>query len=184
MFNRLSIVFLTLLLSSPALFAAEQTSEHSIVGLFSPDREKDLRQVMEDVPDVKLIHVDYENARVTLKYDLKALFPNANPKKPPTNEEVEKRLNELIGQASENTFTLKADSKIPREKLTRLEIKIGLLDCKGCRYGAYLTAMKEEGVEQATVDKVLTAWIDSTKTNQTVIEAALKKAGVGVPEKK
>ena len=107
-----------------------------------------------------------------------------NPKKPPTADEIEQSLSHLLGEASNQTFVLKPSSKIPREKLTKVEIKIGILDCKGCRYATYLVVMKEAGVEQATVDKIVTAWLDPAMTSQAAIESALKRSGVEVLEEK
>ena len=59
-----------------------------------------------------------------------------------------------------------------------------MLDCKGCRYGAYIAIAKMDGVERAIVkadSRTLIAWIDSSKTNKEALEAALKKARVELP---
>jgi hypothetical protein len=184
----ISLAFLlsfTVNLTSASLQAAEQTSEHSVVGLFSPDRVGDFHKTMADIPELHLVHLDYETARATFRYDLKALFPTMNLKKPPKDADIEQRLSRMLGDASNDTFSLKPDPQIPAGKLTKVEIAIGILDCKGCRYGAYLLVMKEEGVVRATVvDKLITAWIDPGKTNRAAIEAALKKGTVEVLETK
>jgi len=169
-----------------SLHADEQSAQYSIVGLFSPDREKDLRQVLEDVPEIQLANLDFKDAQVTLRYDLNALFPEFNAKKPPTAAEIEERLNKLLGEASDRTFSLKPLSTVPKEKLEKLETQIGILDCKGCRYGAYLAATRVEGVVQAMVNtapSTVTAWIDPAKTNRAAVEASLKKAKVEVKSK-
>jgi hypothetical protein len=160
--------------------ADQQTSEHTLIGLFSPDREKDFREVMSDLPELELVHLDYDNAKVTFRYDLRALFPELNAKKPPTPGEIEQHISNLLREASNTTFTLKLTPTAPKEKLTKLEFKIGILDCKGCRYAAYLAATKVKGVEQATVttDNIVTTWIDPTQTDAQAIEAALKKARI------
>jgi hypothetical protein len=168
----------TLLCLAPNTFGAEeQTSEHTIVGLFSPDREQDLRDLVADLPDVKLVSVDYDNARATFRYDVAALFPNHDPKKPPTAVEIEQRLSRLLTEASMGTFSLKLTPAVPKDKLTKIEMTVGMLDCKGCRYAMYLTVTRVAGVERATVgkDNVVTAWIDPTKTDQTAVENAVKK---------
>jgi hypothetical protein len=171
---------LAICMTCSASAAEKQTSEHSIVGLFSPDREQDLRNVMADISEFELVHLDYENARATFRYDVRELFPEMNPKKIPTPPEVEQRLSKLLSSASEGTFTLKPLPALPKEKLTRLELQVGILDCKGCRYAAYLAVTKVGGVEQATVgaDNIVTAWIDPTKADRAAVEEALKKARI------
>lgn len=168
------------------LHAEEVTSKHGIIGLFSPDRQDDLREVLKLVPEFQLVKLDYDNAEVTLRYNVTKLLPNANPKKPPKEDEITQRLNNLLGTASQGTFRLKALPAVPKDKLTRLEIKIGVLDCKACRYGAYLAVLKVEGVEFATVSakpSMVTAWIDSGKADRAALEASLKRAGVEVDPK-
>ena len=112
------------------------------------------------------------------------LIAGYNPKKPPTEEAITKRLDDLLRAASSSTFTLRPPAAIPREKMQTVEIHVGILDCKGCRYGAYVAIAKIEGVESATVTGagLLTAWIDPAKTNRAALEAALKKARVELAE--
>jgi hypothetical protein len=168
------------------LRAEEVTSKHGVIGLFSPDRQDDLREVLKSVTEFQLVKLDYDNAEVTLRYELEKLFPNVNPKKPPKEEEISQRLNNLLGNASQGTFRFKPLSAVPKDKLTKLEIKIGILDCKACRYGAYLTVLRVEGVERATVaskPSMITVWIDAKKTDRAAVEAVLKRAGVEVDPK-
>jgi hypothetical protein len=160
-----------------ALGAGERTSEHSIIGLFSPDREKDLRDMMANLPDIQLVGVDFENARATFRYDVPSLFPNQNAKAAPTPAEIEQRLNKLLTEASTGTFSVKLSQALPREKLTKIEMDIGICKCKGCRYAVYLMIMRAPGVEQVWVDENnhITAWFDPAKTDRSAIEQALKK---------
>jgi hypothetical protein len=162
----------------PAAFGAEeQSSVHTIVGLFSPDREQDLRDLLADLPDLHLVSIDYENARATFRYDVAALLPNYNPKKPPTPAEIEQRLSHLLTEVSSGTFSIKLTPEVPKDKLTKIEMAVGMLDCKGCRYAMYLTVTRVPGVEQAMVgkDNLVTAWIDPTRTDRTAVENAVKK---------
>ena len=154
-----------------------------IVGLFQPDRQDDLREIVKTMPDVQLVNLDYETTEATFRYDVAKLIPGFNPKKPPTPEAITKRLDELFRTASNGTFTLKPPAAIAKEKMQAIEIKVGVLDCKGCRYGAYLAIAKLDGVERATVSEsgLLTAWIDLAKTDRAALEAALKKAHVELP---
>jgi hypothetical protein len=167
---------------APAAAAADekQSKEFAVVGLFSPDREQDLRDVMADVPEFQLLRVDYENARATFSYEVAALFPERKLKNAATPAEIEQRINALLTRASTNTFSLKLTPSIPKEKLTRIELNVGILDCKGCQYAAYLAAMKAPGVERATVLKngTLIATVETGKTDEAAIEAALKKANI------
>lgn len=163
--------------------AEEPASKYGVIGLFSPDRQEDFREVIKSLPELQLVNLDYDNAEVAFRYDVGKLFPNFNPKKPPTAEEVAQRLNNLVGNASQGAFRLKPLSIVPKDKLTKLEIPIGVLDCKACRYGAYLTVIQLPGVERATVaakPSMITAWIDARKTDRAALEVALKRVGVQV----
>ncbi len=183
-----SILTLTLaccILPGP-LRAEETSTRFGIIGLFSPDREQDLRDVLADVPEIQLVKIDYDAAEVELRYDKAKLFPNANPKKPPTETEILQRFNNLLLPASNGCFRFTPRCTVPADKLTRLEIDIGILDCKACRFGAYRAVTRLDGVERATVSASpsrITAWIDGTKTDRAALEDALKKAGVALPAK-
>lgn len=167
---------------APAALAADdkQSKEFAIIGLFSPDREQDLRDVMADVPEFQLVRVDYDNARATFSYDVASLFAEQKPRKAPTASEVEQRINTLLTRASSNTFALKLTPDIPREKLTRIELNVGILDCKGCQYAAYFATMKALGVERATVarDGTLTAFVETGKSDEAALKDALKRANI------
>jgi hypothetical protein len=184
---RLALVLGLLFGALPSALRAEEVSaKFGIIGLFSPDRQQDLRDVLEDVPEVQLARIDFDTAEVTLRYDLEKLFPNFNPKKPPKDEEVFQRLTNLLNNASRGGFRLKPRSTIAEDKLTKVEIDIGILDCKACRFGAYRTVTRIEGVERAIVSEKpsrVTAWIDAQHTNRAALEDALRKAGVGLPAK-
>lgn len=162
--------------------ADEQTTKHRLIGISAPERIGDFQQTMESLPDVKLVSLDADAAEITLSYDWKTLFPTYPPKKPaPTAEEIEKRLSDVIGAACARTFSLKPLSSVPKDKLTKIEIGIGILDCKACRFAAYNSVATIDGVERASVDaksSVISAWIDATKTNREDLEKALKKARI------
>jgi hypothetical protein len=155
-------------------------SKHRIIGLSEPAREQDLREQVKTMPEVEVAALNFGTAEVTFRYDVRKLITNYNPKKPPTPEAITKRLEDLLRAASNGTFTLVPLATLPADKLQRIEIQCGLLDCKGCRYGAYIAIAKLDGVERATVNEhaLLTAWIDPAKTNHASLEAALKKGRV------
>jgi hypothetical protein len=173
--------------SLPASLRAEEAPiRYGIVGLFGTEREQDLRDVLADVPEIQLVSMHPDAAEVAVRLDMAKLFPNANPKKPPTEAEVIQRLNNLLLPASHGSFRLTPRSTIAADKLTKVDIDIGILDCKACRYGAYRVVMRIEGVERVTVNPMpsrITAWIDAAKTDRAALEDALKKAGVGLAAK-
>ena len=179
-------VLCALSLAVPLLHAEEQTGTYRLIGLSAAEREADLREVMKAVPDVALVSLDAAKAEVTLRYELEKLFPTAKPKQPPAPEKITERISSLIGQASKNTFTVTAPSTVPADKLTKVEIPIGVLDCKGCRYAAYQAVAKLDGVERASVTatpSAIIAWIDVTKTKREALEDALKKVRVDLLSK-
>ena len=173
-------------LALPLLHAEEQTGTYRLIGLSAPERESDLREVMKTVPDVALVSLDIAKAEVNLRFDAEKLFLPAKSKQPPAPDKITERLNSLIGGASKNTFSLTERSTVPADKLTKVEIPIGVLDCKGCRYAAYQAVAKLEGVERATVSatpSAIIAWIDATKIKRDALEDALKKARVDLVPK-
>src|SRR5258706_1750990 len=115
--------------------AEEQTVTYRVVGLCTPDRQDDLREAFKEVPNVEIASIDYDNGECTLRYDLTKL--SAGSKKPPTDEALLKQLKDRLNGVSHGLFSLKARSVLPKEKLQKIEIKIGILDCKGCRFGTY-----------------------------------------------
>ena len=170
----------------PLLHAEEQTGTYRLIGLSAPEREADLREVMKTVPEVTLVSLDAAKAEVTLRFEAEKLFPPTKAKQPPAADKITARLDTLIGTASTRTFSLTERSTLPADKLTKVEIPIGVLDCKGCRYAAYQAVAKLEGVERATVSatpSAVIAWIDATKTKREALEDALKKANVELTPK-
>ena len=179
-------VLCALSLALPILHAAEQTGTYRLIGLSAAEREADLREVMKTVPEVALVSLDAAKAEVTLRFDPEKLSLPTKAKQPPAPDKITERLSSLIGQASKNTFTLTAPSIVPADKLTKVEIPIGVLDCKGCRYAAYSAIAKLDGVERATVSakpSAVIAWIDATKTKREALEDALKKVRVDLVPK-
>jgi hypothetical protein len=180
-----SLITIVVSFAAGMLCAEEQTSMHCIIGVSEPSREEDLREIVKTLPDVELVKFDGETTEATFRYDATKLISGYNPKKPPNAEDITKRLDDLLRTASKGTFTLKPLATIPKDKMQAIEIKVGILDCKACRYGAYIVVAKLDGVERATVTdaSLLTVWIDPAKTNRSALEEALKKARVDLPPK-
>jgi cation transport ATPase len=154
-----------------------ETIKHQITGLFSADREQDLREVVEKMPQVKLLSIDFANAEANFEYDAAKLFPGAKP------EQLVQRFDSLLRSASSHTFGIKPLRSAPLEKLQLIEIPVAGLDCKACCLGAYEAVYKLDGVERATAsfrEGKVTALIDPEKTDRAKLEAALKKREVQV----
>jgi copper chaperone CopZ len=147
-----------------------------VTGLFAPEREAEFLGAVKDIANVTLIKIDFENALATFEIDVAKAFPGTKADK------VLERLDQAVRQTN-GTFGVKAPTTTPREKLTRVEIGVGGLDCKACAFAAYDAIARIEGVEQATVDfktERVSALIDPAKTDRAAIEAALKKCGVEI----
>lgn len=170
-----------LLMTSVVAIADDKAAElkpvkHRVTGLFSPDREADLKKVFaEKIPEVALVSVDFKNSEATFVYDADLLFNKPKP------EQLIERFDNLLRTHTLGTFGIRDVCKTPKEKLEFVEIGVVGLDCKGCCLAVYETIYRIDGVEQATAsfkDGLVTAWIDPKKTNRATLEEALKKRGV------
>ncbi|MDB5349941.1 MAG: hypothetical protein JWN86_1188 [Planctomycetota bacterium] len=153
--------------------------KHTITGLCCREREDDLRAAAKKMMGVTLLSVDFENSEATFAYDPATLFPQEKP------ERFIELFDNLLKSASTHTFGVKAPSRLPRDKLTLIEIPVLGLDCKGCCLGTYHSIYRIEGVERATAsfkECRVTALIDPAKTNRAALEKALKDAGVMLKE--
>jgi copper chaperone CopZ len=158
--------------------AKPQRIKHQITGLFMPEREQDLRDLFEKLPQFKLASVDYANAEVILEYNPAKVWPNEKP------ERLPELLNNHLRGRSRGSFGAKPLRTTPLEKLKQIEIPVVGLDCKGCSYAAYEMIFKLPGVERATASfksGKVTALIHPEQTDQSKLEEALKKGGVEIP---
>jgi copper chaperone CopZ len=178
------LVFFTLL-AAPGLAADRpaqpQPNKFRIIGMFSLERQDDLRDAVKQIPGVKLGSIDFASAEAVITYDFAQLFPQARPKEKVMPEQVAERLDNLLKTASNHTFGVKLPFDEPRDKLARVEILIVGHDCKGCCLAAYEAVAKVDGVLQATAsfkEGRLNALIDPAKTNRAALEEALKKVNV------
>ncbi len=148
-----------------------------VVGLFEPSRVEDLKEIVPTLPGVELVRVDYASTVAVWRLDPALVMTNYNAKKPPSEEQLVQRLDSLLGAASTRTFALKPLASIAADKAITVELHTHILDCRGCRYAVYNGIAKLEGVESATVGKdgLIAARIDSSKTDQKTLDAALKK---------
>lgn len=170
----LATVSLAIALFASAAQAAEPI-KHQITGLFSTEREADLRETFKELPEFKLVSIDFKNAEASFEYDPAKVFPNAKP------EQIIERFDNLLRQASRHTFGIKALRSLPKDKLTLIEIPVVGLDCKGCCLGAYDAIYRLPGVEMATASFKLgrvTALVNPEKIDRVELETALKQRGV------
>ena len=164
------------ILPAASAMAEVQTIKHRVTGLFSRDREADLREAVKKMTDVSIVAIDFDVAEVSFSYDPEKLFQKGTKEK----DRLE-RFDGLLRQASSHTFGAKPLCATPKEKLTRIEIGVTGPDCKGCCLAAYEYVAKIDGVEQATAsfkDGIVTALIDPDRTNRAALEDALKKRQV------
>jgi hypothetical protein len=151
-----------------------------VLGLFSPDRVKDLRESFAQIPDVKLVSVDFDFAEIVIEFVGVKAFPYFPPKDYPA------ALDGKLAPASSHTFHVKPRSTAKRSKLKTVVIPVAGLDCKGCALAAYEAVARVDGVEQATAsfkELQVTALIDPDRTNRDALEAALRRAEVQVPRR-
>ena len=175
---------LCMLLAATAFAAEEKPAQpqefkHRVTGLFQPDRVEDLGRLLAQLPEVKLVSVDFKSAEAVFSYDA-AKLGGGKP------EKALEHLDNLVRNASRSTFGIKPLSATLREKLTPVEIGVFGLDCKACALVAYEAVAKIDGVEQATAsfkEGRVTALIDGTKTRRESLVEALKKAHVEIPAK-
>jgi copper chaperone CopZ len=170
---------LLLALHGASAQSAEVTAKYQVTGLFCKERVADLREAVENIPGVKLVRIDYDNAEATFRYDPKEAFPGAKP------EDVVKRLDEKVRSASGHTFGVRPPRTTARDKLKLVEIKVAGCDCKACSLAAYEAVYRLEGVEQATAsfrEGRVTALIDPAKTDRGKLKVALQKRGVTVKD--
>ena len=161
----LTIAWMLLAPASRAADAPPQPIIHRITGLFSTEREADLRDALKAIPEVLLVKIDFSLAQATFLYD---------GKKATTDR--------LINALRPAQFAIAPVATTP-DKLTRIQIPVIGLDCKGCAYGVYRILQPIEGVEQAAVDfheGKISALIDPAKTDRAALEAVLKKKQIEI----
>jgi copper chaperone CopZ len=173
----LAIVCGALALPAAAEEPVIATGQFRLYGLFSPDRQDDLRLVMQKLPDVKLVSVDFDAGEATFEYDIKKAFGS------PTPEQVPERLNNMLRGVSNGTFGVKPLCTTARDKLERLEIPVYGLDCKACSFACYKMLAEVDGVEYAIAsfkEQKAVVLIDPAKTNRAALEKRLKEREVSL----
>jgi hypothetical protein len=150
---------------------------YKLIGLFSKDREADLRKGFEELPDIKLVAVNFDEGEFTVEYIPSKVFPGTKP------DQLAEAVSQRIGNVTRHTFSVKPRRTVPRDKLKPITILVAGLDCKACCLAAYEIVARIDGVEQATAsfkDGKISALIDPSKTDQAALEDALRKRGVDV----
>jgi len=154
-----------------------ERATYRVTGLFAPEREKDLRAAFEDLPEFKLVAVNFADAEMTLEFDAAKLFPKEKP------ERIVELVDQKVRSVTHHTFGVKPRRTVPRDKLKEIVIPAAGLDCKACCLAAYEVIANIDGVYQATAsfkEGRITALLDPTKTDKSKLEEALRKRGVDV----
>ncbi len=156
---------------------------YRVTGLFSREREKDLRAGFEALaPDFKLIAVNFDEAELTVEFAPAKHWPGQKP------ERVAELVNDKVRGATNHTFGIKPRRDIARDKLQLVTIPAAGCDCKGCNLAAYEAVAALDGVYWATAsfkEGKVTALVDPAKVDRAKLEDALRKKGVdlGKPKK-
>lgn len=151
--------------------------KHRVTGLFSREREADLKEAVKRMADIDLVGIDFGRGEATFSYDPAKFFKGVKEK-----DRVE-RFDNLLRSASSHTFGIRALSGADWEKLAQVEIPVLGLDCRACELATYEAIFKIEGVEQATAsykEGRVTARIDPAKTNREALVEALQKRNVTI----
>ncbi len=162
-------------LTSQEIHADETRMAVRITGLFSPDRAKELREIVSTWPGITLSKLDFDRAEAIFTWDNTKFFSKLQP------AQIVARLDDTLRSDSSHTFGVKPASTTPGEQLFKIDIPVVGLDCKACCLAAYEIVARIDGVEQATAsfkDGRITARIDSKRTSKSALEAALKERGV------
>ena len=175
-----------LIVGQVTILQAAPTVELSrrVNGLFELSRVDDLRAVVPTLPGVEWVSLDFASTVVVLRVDPAQLTGSYDTKHLPSDEQLARRLDEQLASASNRTFSLKPLASVPAFPAVVIEIKTGLLDCRGCRYAVYNGVSRLDGLESATVtiDGRLIARIDPAKLDQKALLTALKKVkGLEIP---
>lgn len=173
-------MLLTLLLALSGVEGVPTAPEnvtHRVTGLFSREREPQLREAAKRMEEVQVVSVDFERGLAVFAYDPAKLFKGVKEK------DYVQRFDQLLRQASSHTFGARPIGEVPWEKLARVEIPVAVLDCQGCELSAYEAIARIDGVEQATASSKegkITALIDPARTSREALVDALKKRSVTV----
>ena len=129
---------------------------------------------------MKLVSLDFAHAEAVFSYDPAVAFKDTKP------EQIVERFNDLLRNATRTTFGIAKLDPTPKDKLTRVEIPVAGMDCKACCLAAYEVIYQINGVTAATAsfkEGMLTALIDSSRTNREALETALKNRNVTLKAK-
>jgi len=153
---------------------------YRVTGLFAPDREKVLRDAFAELPDFKLIAINFDEAEMTIEFDPAKLFPGQKP------ERVIELVSDKVRSITHSTFAVKPRRTVSRDKLQQVTIPAAGCDCKACNLAAYEAVANVEGVYQATAsfkDGRVVVLFDPLKTDKSKLEEALRKKGVDLGKK-
>src|SRR5205807_8026862 len=107
--SRRSLAFVALALAFAAGNAVADDKKPSkperftyrVVGLFAPGREKVLRDAFAELPDFKLVAINFDEAEMTIEFDPAKLFPGQKP------ERVIELVSDKVRAVTNHTFSVK-----------------------------------------------------------------------------
>lgn len=148
-----------------------------VEGFFEPERVAAFRNVIERMPEARIITVDFDRAEAALAFAPESRFLNGAT----DPGQVVPRLANRVREVSDHRFSLAPVDPFDRAKLVRVDLPIRGLDCDACSFGVYHLLLREEGVHRVTAsfgDRLASAWIDPDATNEEKLVEALERRGV------
>jgi hypothetical protein len=162
----LVLVLGSLLAVASAADEAWPTVVMRVAGLCYPERAAELKAELAERSDVRIVTVDYERGEATFAYDPKRTKPD-----------------DLEHLGGHRGFRIHPRSQIPVDQLTRLDIPVAGLDCKGCALGTANVVNRIDGVYHVMVDYrigIVSLRVDPAKTGREALVEALTKGNVTV----
>ena len=149
-------------------------------GLFAPEQCAPFTALFSEIPEAKLVQLDYQLATAQIAWAADAQqFSGATP------EQVVERLNQTIRSRSQGLFSVRRPGACPDEQLQQVDIQVVGLDCMACSLALHDILAREDGVEyvQASFRRgVVSAWIDKAVTGAEQLREALRKRSVTLLE--
>jgi hypothetical protein len=98
------IRLVTVVFCAPAcsVHAEPQNFTHSVFGLFSPDREADLREAVAKLPGISVVSVDFDRAEVVFSYDPDAAFKGSKEARCRAEKVAKRRYKKRIGSGDKH----------------------------------------------------------------------------------
>ncbi len=161
-------------------FRDEDVVTVRVEGLFVPERCDSFAALFSEIPEARLLQLDYQLATALVAWAADAQqFSGATP------EQVVERLNQTIRSQSQGLFAVRQPGECPDERLQRIDIQVVGLDCMACSLALHDILAREKGVEYVQASfrmGVVSAWIDESVIGPEQLREALQKRNVTLLE--